>query len=250
MFLSLMRHIASILISLILLIIGCFGVSICMKIGGILLLLNLITAVINAFRMQRLVNFRSEEDEEFNTMMDMLSEDPKSLIKSSMEDYEVKKQLHGAALLTLTDEELLEIVLDQNLDIADAFSLSDEDATTELEAFAGARKVLYILTRYEEEVQNGGLCQFFVNSSGSVAPYVADALKTIGAKEHAALYESFITKNHIDVSQLDSFKVRTHRGYIKQTKRYDYDAFDDAFYEMPSIQEFLIPYVKTHIEEF
>jgi prepilin signal peptidase PulO-like enzyme (type II secretory pathway) len=41
----------------------------------------------------------------------------------------------------------------------------------------------YSLYMFEMEVNNGGLCQFFVNSSRECAPFISEALEAIGATE-------------------------------------------------------------------
>ena len=57
------------------------------------------------------------------------------------------------------------------------------------------------------ELQNGGLCQFFVNSSRSLAPYVDECLKMVGAEEHRKLFAEFVANNQIDLNNLDSFRI-------------------------------------------
>ena len=53
--------------------------------------------------------------------------------------------------------------------------------------FKGAKKIYYIVNYFDMEVQNGGLCQFFVNSSRDVAPYIIECLKIIGADSYKNL---------------------------------------------------------------
>jgi hypothetical protein len=65
-----------------------------------------------------------------------------------------------------------------------------------------------------------------------------------------ALFEQFLTSNSIDVSDLDSFRVSSTKGYIKQTKRFDYDAFDDRYYELPALQDYVVKYIRDNIREF
>ena len=48
-------------------------------------------------------------------------------------------------------------------------------------------KVFFVLYIFNLEIQNGGLCQFFVNSSRLLAPYVDGCLQTINAQEHKKL---------------------------------------------------------------
>jgi hypothetical protein len=100
------------------------------------------------------------------------------------------------------------------------------------------------------EVQNGGLCQFFVNSSGELAPYIEDAMAEIGAEEHRALFAKFVTENEIDLNNMDSFRVTSVRQYRDQLERYDYGIFDDAYYDLPSIYDYLTKWLRENIDRF
>jgi hypothetical protein len=53
------------------------------------------------------------------------------------------------------------------------------------------------------EVYNGGLWQYFANSSGEDAPVVSEALKEIGAAETAAIVEAAISELGVDVPWKD-----------------------------------------------
>lgn len=64
-----------------------------------------------------------------------------------------------------------------------------------IDSLSDAEKVFYIASYYEMEVNNGGLCQFFVNSSRMLAPRLPDCLREIGADEHAKLFETFVADN-------------------------------------------------------
>ncbi len=222
-FLTALRHVGSIVISIILIIVGAIWSKVYFYIGLFLIASNVIVALVGAFRMQNVMNYRSDDDPGFNEMMEKLSADPKAILSELMETQEENKQLHGVDLLTLSDDDLFETIYFQNIDIA--AEAEDEDKETEL--FTGARKTVYILGLFDSEIQNGGLCQFFVNSSRNVAQYVSESLKSVGAYEHLTLFEEFITANNIDISNLESFNVSGIRGFKKQTKRFNFDSFDD-----------------------
>ena len=68
-----------------------------------------------------------------------------------------KKHLHGEELLKLSDDKLFETVYLQTLDLVDSFA--DEEAA--LAQFSPVQRTVYILSIYDMEIQNGGLCQFF-----------------------------------------------------------------------------------------
>ena len=100
------------------------------------------------------------------------------------------------------------------------------------------------------ELQNGGLCQFFVNSSRSLAPYVDECLQAIGAEKHRKLFAEFVSNNQIDLGNLDSFRISDIEDYAAQTERYDFDAFDNSFFELSPLQDFIVAYIKANISEF
>lgn len=100
------------------------------------------------------------------------------------------------------------------------------------------------------EVNNGGLCQFFVNSSRMLAPLVSEYMGIIGATEHKALFDSFVEKYQIDLSDLSSFRCETVEAFQAQYKRYPFDEYDHVFYELEPLQTYLIAFVKEHIEKF
>lgn len=112
------------------------------------------------------------------------------------------------------------------------------------------QRYVYALNLLELEVNNGGLCQFFVNSSRAEAPYVSDGLAAIGAKEHKELFDGFISKYRIDVKDLSSFAVRRVRDFEKQAKRYPFDEYDDKFYTLPSLREPLTAYIRANLSDF
>lgn len=246
LFMNAVRYGWLLMIGIIVTIIGAFWIDSCLYIGLGLIFLYLMICLVLATRLQITANRLSNSDPEFNDIMEKLAEDPRSFLSDAMSNYDEMKQLHGEDLLTLSDDDLFEAIYFQNIDIAE----QAEDEDKELEQFVGPRKIVYILGLFDMEIQNGGLCQFFVNSSRIVAPYVSEALNCVGAEEHLNLFEEFISANNIDVSTLDSFKVSSTRGFIKQTKRYDFDAFDDKYYELPALQEKVVTYIKDNITEF
>lgn len=156
--------------------------------------------------------------------------------------------LNPEQLGELSDEELLEALWDRVL---------AEEEEMEMEEFltscGKAKRVFYVIYYFDMEVQNGGLCQYFVNSSRETAPYVSDCLKTIGAEEFDRLLGRFVEANRIDLRDLHSFAVRSVKEFEAQTKRYPFDDFDDAYYalyEKKPLDKQLVQYVRLHLEEF
>ena len=143
-------------------------------------------------------------------------------------------------LLALDDEEFY-----------DAIECVCEDAVYDMKetSLTDEQKIVYSLNKFEAEVNNGGLCQFFVNSSSECAPYISKALAAVGALELKTLFDDFIQKNNIDVNDLSSFKISDIDEYEAQTERFDFDSFDDKFYENEDIHQQIINYSRKHVEQ-
>ena len=156
------------------------------------------------------------------------------------------KNVHGEKLLELPDDQLFEAVYFYNLDLVESYP----DEVNALLQISPERRVVYILSLFDMELQNGGLCQFFVSSSRSLAPYVDECLQAIGAEKHRKLFAEFVSNNQIDLGNLDSFRISDIEDYAAQTERYDFDAFDNSFFELSPLQDFIVAYIKANISEF
>ncbi|MBR6920593.1 MAG: DUF4375 domain-containing protein [Clostridia bacterium] len=125
-----------------------------------------------------------------------------------------------------------------------------DDMKEDLSALSDAEKVFYVVSYYDIEWQNGGLCQYFTNSSRKTAYLLADCLEKIGADEHKEMYLKFIEDNDINVNDLSSFMTNNVLSFIEQSKRYPFDDYDKAFAKLKPVQEPLMKYVREHINEF
>ena len=145
----------------------------------------------------------------------------------------------------LSDDELFEAIAARMQGIADA----KESLADVLYGFNDSQLAFFSGMWYEGEVNNGGLCQFFVNSSSVIAPIISDVLRIIGAEDHEKLYSEFIRSNGIDVKDLSSFKIQAAEEFATQEKRYPFDAFDFAFYQMKPVQHYLTVFARAHLSE-
>lgn len=149
-------------------------------------------------------------------------------------------------LSQLSDEELIYAVWARTENIV----LSKEDMSEGFHSLNKEQRIFYAVNYLEMEVNNGGLCQFFVNSSRIVAPVVGEYMGIIGAVEHQKLYEEFIKTHQINTSDLSSFDCETVEVFQAQYTRYPFDEYDDAFCELEPLETRLVAYVKKHIEKF
>lgn len=165
-----------------------------------------------------------------------------SVILSNMKNMKKAKKIRAMSkeeLLALTDEEFF-----------DAIECVCEDAVFDINApgINEEQKLVYSLNRFEAEVNNGGLCQFFVNSSSECAPYISKALELIGANETKTAFDKFIFDNNINVNDLSSFNISEIDEYEYQTQRYDFDSFDNIFYKDENFHQQIIDYARKNIE--
>ncbi len=170
----------------------------------------------------------------------------KNSIKQNDEARKIYLSMNTDELAKLSDEELFEAVLIRTEDEVDSF----EDIKDGVNSLNSEKKNFYVASCYEMEVNNGGLCQFFVNSSRDVATELSASLEAIGAIEHKKAFDCFIKDNNINLNDLSSFEIDEVSEFEEQNERYPFDAFDDNFCEMKPIQDYLIEYVKKNSEQF
>ena len=122
-----------------------------------------------------------------------------------------------------------------------------EDGVNSLNA---SQIIFYSVCWLETEVNNGGLCQFFVNSSRMVAPLVSGYLEIIGAVDHKKLYDDFIEKNGIDLTDLSFFDMDDFSEFEEKNKSYPFDKFDSAFFELEPLETYLTRFARAHLTDF
>ncbi len=146
-----------------------------------------------------------------------------------------------------------------SMETSDMLNLPDNEMIVSLLMSLGAedfhnlnesQKVVYTAAAMELEVLNGGMVQFFCNEGDFSAPYVCDALEKIGANEHLALLQSVLADNNVDLSDLSVFITDDVEEFSRLYDRYNFDAFDSAYNNLPSIPEYIRVYINAHIEDF
>lgn len=167
-----------------------------------------------------------------------------ALIKSALDEgkrYSRYKSMPKDELLKLDNDELNEgiyIILD----------LDSDDNNK-----ANSKQIAFLtISEFCREINNGGLCQFFVNSSSKYAPFVSDSLNAIGAVLIADLFNKFISDNRIDISDLSSFKIKQAEDFELQIQRYPFDDFDEQFYklqEKEDLSTLLAEFTRANISE-
>ncbi len=156
------------------------------------------------------------------------------------------KQMSLDELKTLGDDELFWAVMVRTEHCVDGY----QDWAEGVNALNPYQKVFYSVNWLDTEVNNGGLCQFFINSSRMVAPLISEYLKIIGAEQHQKLFDEFIEANDIDLTDLSSFDSDDWEEVDAQYQRYSFDDFDDAFYDMEPLETYLTKYARANLTNF
>lgn len=126
------------------------------------------------------------------------------------------------------------------------------------EELQGAEVPVFILWMWNIEMQNGGLCQFFVND-GAYAAHVPAALEAVGAKKYAVLFRDFITTHSINLNDLSQFDLKFETedddmsAYADATELYPFDDFDEAYYDLyhfDPLEAYLATYIRENIDRF
>lgn len=171
-------------------------------------------------------------------------------VKLYLENTKRYISLTSEELKQLPEEELLDAVL-ARVDIkTEKLEAEHESFPTAISLLSEKERSVYCVNYLDCEVNNGGLCQFFANSSGVTAPFIANSLGTIGALEHKELFEAFVNKYGIDTNDLSSFKSDDVEAFLAQYKRFPFDEYDNAFYKMKPLRDYLVEFVKENIDAF
>lgn len=158
----------------------------------------------------------------------------------------------------MTREELL-AKLDENAeDCIHELGTALYDKIDAGEELQGPQIPVFALWMWNIEIQNGGLCQFFVNE-GEYATLVPSALEAVGATDYAALLQDFVTKHNISLDDLSQFDLDIESlnedmsAYVDATELYPFDDFDDAYYELYStkpLEGYMAAYIRKNIDSF
>lgn len=153
-------------------------------------------------------------------------------------------------LYKLSNDDLFEAIQERMINEEEKY---DYEPNLCLQEFKDAKRIFYIIHYFDMEVQNGGLCQYFVNSSRKTVPYLFECLHIIEAYEYENILKDFIDRHHILLDQLDSFIIDDVDEFEQQAERYPFDDFDNTYYtlyEKHPLQELLTKYIRNHLEDF
>jgi hypothetical protein len=113
-------------------------------------------------------------------------------------------------------------------------------------------QVFYISYVVESEVMNGGLNQFFWNSSSEYAELVATALRELEAPAAAALFEQALLEATRDIPRIAALRKQgTLESFSSSYNDNPLNAFDASFTKMASgFPGLRLQYARRHADRF
>jgi hypothetical protein len=117
-------------------------------------------------------------------------------------------------------------------------------------ALSSPERVFRAVWELEAEVNNGGFHQYFLNSSGSLVPDAADALRAIGAATMSEIVEQAVEAIGHDISWPDDDARKASLAALAPGAVAKLGKFDQAFFAYPdNLTALLYKYVSEHREE-
>lgn len=157
------------------------------------------------------------------------------------------KNFRKTSVSKLSSEQLeYNDILDYITDLCINFDYSNR------EKYTNQQLVVISTMEYYNELMNGGICQFFANSSRIFAPILSVSLEEINAKEHKSHFDNFIKQNKIDINNLNSFESEEVDEFIDQYDRYPFEDFDGKFYNIDRTEklcDLIIEYARNNFDE-
>lgn len=152
------------------------------------------------------------------------------------------KKIDSDSVMKLSNDDLYEAVYFKLLDFVESY----ENEESALAVMNENQKVFYVLSLYDSEVQNGGLAQFFANSTSFLAPYISEALDKINAKEHKILFDNFLRNNNVTLTQETLEDFFANNDIPDQS----WENFDETYYTLSDIQSSLTTLIRKNINDF
>lgn len=113
------------------------------------------------------------------------------------------------------------------------------------------QKVFSAIWAVESEVNNGGFWQYFMNSSAETAPFVIEALSTIGAADMADICNRAIRGAFPDGLPGSVDAIRSAARNFSDEILEKLGELNPEFFSYPNdLTDLLFAYVSTHPEEF
>ena len=113
------------------------------------------------------------------------------------------------------------------------------------------QKVFSSIWDVESEVNNGGFSQYFLNSSAQSAPFIIEALETVGAPETADICKRAIDTGFPHGIPRSVEEIRSAASFFSDEVLAAFHPLDQEFFSYPhDLTDLLFAYVSRHPEEF
>jgi Domain of unknown function (DUF4375) len=134
-------------------------------------------------------------------------------------------------------------------------SLSESDKTQfgkqDFASQSTPQKVFSSIWALESEVNNGGFSQYFLNNSCEMAPFVAEALDSIGAPRTADICRRAITTVFPAGLPISPDGISAAATEFSDEVMQNLGSLDNEFFAYPhSLTDLLFAFVSKHPEEF
>ncbi|MEO7298063.1 MAG: DUF4375 domain-containing protein [Verrucomicrobiota bacterium] len=162
-------------------------------------------------------------------------------------DYRIRKRQIEETAEQRIREKLIETIWD---DVDDLNSPTFKRLWNNL---SSGQQALFGISLLESEVDNGGIHQFFFNSSGLLAHEALDGLKTLRAKKHVELLEKVFA---LFPDEKIPKQRKQRQKLLKQvTDKITEKIFDRPFYRLSrnrgtSLDSYVLKYLASHPDEF
>lgn len=158
-------------------------------------------------------------------------------VETSPQERAKTEPLTLARIRATPDEKLVQVLLDHC--VAELGDFKDEVKT--VKSWPKGLRAFYAVTTLENELNNGGFDQYFLNAAGKFSGEALAGLKLIGAKKHQELLEKAI-------------EIHDKRAKIadpsKEEQEDPYGSLDKAFYTLEGLEKPLITYIRKHPGDF
>jgi hypothetical protein len=128
---------------------------------------------------------------------------------------------------------------------------ADVDEHVRMRLATPGQRALYTITWCFREVANGGFNQFFYNTGGNHTDVIRNALRELGADEHADAFETALTafpRSNVPV------EVEVRRALLesipKNRRLAVFEPVEKTFFNEENIWPFFREYVEKHENEF
>jgi hypothetical protein len=137
-----------------------------------------------------------------------------------------------------------ETIIEPIWSIANLKSKVDYDSS--LAKLSRGQRLIFAISLYGAEMDNGGHDQFYFNSSGMVWEEAQEGFTEIGVNEAA----NILAESAKRMGGRPSFDVKERRRFLEE-KQPNFDDLDDRYYNLSvDIDARMLDYIRTHPKDF